>query len=199
MSESTYHEPLALVIISSISIGIAAIFAGWIALDIILRRGWRTMMAIMIPVFVINALYLWPITLWTYLKYGRPSKPSDGAKPSCHDKGGEMDMSSDGPENGHHAQGGGHDHANMDHGNMNHSAHVGDPESQKEGGGEHEHHMHHGSDRPMLATVTIGVCHCGAGCVLGDIVGEWIVYGAGLAIGSPPRALWVEYLIGMSQ
>ena len=43
--------------------------------------------------------------------------------------------------------------------------------------------MHHGSsDRPMFATITIAVCHCGAGCLLGDVVGEWLVYGAGISI-----------------
>lgn len=34
-----------------------------------------------IPVYVLNALYLAPITLWTYFNYGRPPtaklKPSD--------------------------------------------------------------------------------------------------------------------------
>merc|ERR1712093_762527 len=54
--------------------------------------------------------------------------------------------------------------------------------------------MHHGSsDRPMFATITIAVCHCGAGCLLGDVVGEWLVYGAGISINR--RSLWAEYLI----
>ena len=57
----------------------------------------------------------------------------------------------------------------------------------------HEHH-HMSTDRPMFATVTVGVCHCGAGCLLGDIVGEWLVYGTGARIRG--RMLWVEFLIG---
>jgi hypothetical protein len=28
-----------------------------------------------IPVYVLNALYLAPITLWTYFNYGRPNAP----------------------------------------------------------------------------------------------------------------------------
>ena len=38
-----------------------------------------------IPVYVINALYLWPITVWTYLKYGRPvvPRPGQNAPPHC--------------------------------------------------------------------------------------------------------------------
>lgn len=43
----SYHEPLALVIISSISLGLGALAALFILIDIILRRGWRSMMAIM--------------------------------------------------------------------------------------------------------------------------------------------------------
>lgn len=163
MASSSYKEPLALIIISSISIGIAAIAALWVATDIIIRRGWRSMMLIMIPVYVINALYLWPITLWTYLKYGRPSKPTKQDE----------------------------DHEEA----MKHSCHM-SKDSEMAEGGHNMHEMHHGSDRPMFATVTIGVCHCGAGCVLGDIVGEWLVYGTNAGIGSPPRLLWTEYLVG---
>lgn len=60
--------------------------------------------------------------------------------------------------------------------------------------GGHEGHNMGGGDRPMFATTTIGVCHCGAGCVLGDIIGEWIVYGTGATIRG--RALWPEFLVG---
>lgn len=153
-----------------------------------MRRGWRSMMAIMIPVYIINALYLWPITLWTYLNYSRPEKPqskSEAEQPpqSSHDSS-QTEVNSDMPDNEHEA--GGNCHSKT--GAEGHDGH--------EGGDDHMHHHHHGGDRPMFATVTIGVCHCGAGCVLGDIIGEWIVYGTGAAIGSPPRGLWVNYLVG---
>jgi len=55
-------------------------------------------------------------------------------------------------------------------------------------------HMHGGGDLPMFANVTIAVCHCGAGCVLGDLIGEWIVYGSGAMISG--RDIWPEWLIG---
>jgi hypothetical protein len=58
----------------------------------------------------------------------------------------------------------------------------------------HEHHHHMSAERPMFATVTVGVCHCGAGCLLGDIVGEWLVYGTGAQIRG--HTLWAEFLIG---
>ena len=38
------------------------------------------------------------------------------------------------------------------------------------------------------------VCHCGAGCVLGDVVGEWLVYGTNATING--RLLWTDYLVG---
>ena len=41
------NGPLALVILSSISIGIGAVASLWITFDIVSRKGWRTMMGIM--------------------------------------------------------------------------------------------------------------------------------------------------------
>jgi hypothetical protein len=49
-------------------------------------------------------------------------------------------------------------------------------------------------ERPMFATITIAACHCGAGCLLGDIVGEWLVYGTNAQIHS--RSLYPCFLIG---
>lgn len=42
-----YNPPLALTVISAISIGVAAVFSLWILFDIVQRRGRRSMMAIM--------------------------------------------------------------------------------------------------------------------------------------------------------
>jgi hypothetical protein len=114
-----------------------------------------------IPVYIINATYLWPITLWVYVRHGRPSKPQqssyDHSEAMQHDQ--THDKSEDITMEGHDA-----------------------------------YHHHHGGDGPMFATITIAVCHCGAGCVLGDIIGEWSVYGAGITIAG--RMLWAEMLIG---
>lgn len=45
--EHTYEPPLALTIISGIFLGVGAICAVGVALDIIRRRGWQSMMGIM--------------------------------------------------------------------------------------------------------------------------------------------------------
>jgi hypothetical protein len=41
--------------------------------------------------------------------------------------------------------------------------------------------------------VTNAVSHCGAGCTLGDITGEWIVFAAGLSIAG--AAVWPELML----
>lgn len=110
-------------------------------------------------------------------------------------------MNEDGPVNkreehaghGHDAAAwhSGHNMAEMDHSGMDHSKMD---HSQMDHSGMDHSHMHHmGGDRPMLATVLAGVSHCGAGCVLGDIVGEWLVYGNTATING--RGIWVELLV----
>lgn len=178
-----------------------------------------------IPVYILNALYLAPLTLWTYLNFGRPSKPNkDSGLTQSHymhhggqDRGGnagayskaekEKDVesganamtvaqtSSDAtPHDDHHhhhhhhqPENGGSEQKALDRKAESNDAHQGDEISSPD-------HHHVSADRPMFATVTVAVCHCGAGCLLGDIVGEWLVYGTGARIRG--RMLWAEFLIG---
>lgn len=230
MSTNTFHEPLALTIISSIFLGSAGLVSAWIAFDIVRRRGWRTMMGVMIPVYILNALYLAPITLPTYLKYGRPPKPGHGGGSSCHGPEKKVD---DGTMDHHHHHHD-HDHAAMEKGH-DHTHHEADAKKVEEGTTDHQHHhdhdhdhaamakghdhahhdtdamkhdhsqhemkqghdhshMHHNDpNRPMFATITIAVCHCGAGCLLGDLIGEWIVFATNASING--KGLWVEWLL----
>lgn len=48
--------------------------------------------------------------------------------------------------------------------------------------GHHAHHHHHNHDRPFWVEVFAGTSHCGAGCTLGDIAAEFLVFFGGLAI-----------------
>jgi hypothetical protein len=102
-----------------------------------------------------------------------------------------------------------HDHANMMHADAgndhaDHTAHAhhdhaaADPDVEKEDAktkGMHDMHaMHHASpDRPFWVAVAIGVSHCGAGCVLGDIVGEWVIFGTNAQING--KNIWPELLV----
>ncbi|KAK5945212.1 hypothetical protein PMZ80_002416 [Knufia obscura] len=177
-----FHEPIALVILSSISIGLGGVTAGWIVLDSLLRRGWRSMFTIMIPVYVINALYLWPVTLRMYNRYGRPDKPSSSDGQAKQGGSEAIERDSDRVRKVSLGQQQHHDTSEST---------LNDEEAYK------ETNTSDNSARPFFATVTIGVCHCGAGCVLGDIIGEWLVYDIGATIGSnPPRQLWAQMLVG---
>lgn len=162
------------------------------------------MMSIMIPVYIVNALYLWPITLWTYLNYGRPPKPKKGetAPPQRAHHPPHAGAGGEETEGPHNTTGGcmGRNASNPTLNASNADAEKGKPgEEEKDchGDGDHMPDSSAGEGgRPMFATITIGVCHCGAGCVLGDIVGEWLVYGTNASIGSPGRLLWAEFLVG---
>ena len=46
----------------------------------------------------------------------------------------------------------------------------------------------------MFATMTVAFCQSGAGCWLGDVVGECLIYGTGTKING--ESLWVEFLVG---
>ena len=220
-----------------------------LALLLCLSSNYRVLYLHRIPVYILNALYLSPLTLWTYLNFGRPNKPSNSAaKSHCtHQTSGnpggiaeartgpeaeteakrsanaatvaQSNAKADGPppadDDDHHHHHHHHHHHQSNRGDCEqnaserHHRHEQRPDSQgditlnekAEGNNAHQgyqmsgHDHHHTSpSRPMFATVTAGVCHCGAGCLLGDIVGEWLVYGTGAQIRG--RMLWAEFLIG---
>lgn len=55
-----------------------------------------------------------------------------------------------------------------------------------------EHVRDQAPDKPGWATTAVGVSHCGAGCTLGDIAAETVVFLTGLTIAGV--ALWAEML-----
>jgi hypothetical protein len=59
--------------------------------------------------------------------------------------------------------------------------------SQKDG------KQHKNRAYPFWESVFVGVTHCGAGCTLGDIIGEWTIFWAGLTLAG--LALWPEYFL----
>lgn len=51
-------------------------------------------------------------------------------------------------------------------------------------------------EKSWVATVCVGVSHCGAGCTLGDIIGGWIIFAGGFRIAG--LSLWPEYIADYS-
>jgi hypothetical protein len=47
--------------------------------------------------------------------------------------------------------------------------------------------------KPFWQIVAVGVTHCGAGCTLGDIIAEWVIFWTGWMIAG--IALWPEYIL----
>lgn len=79
--------------------------------------------------------------------------------------------------------------------NMDHGIHQMDHDKLAEPETNPEHTMPpHKNRTPFSISVALSVCHCGAGCVLGDIIGEWIVYATNVQIKG--RSLWPEMLLG---
>ncbi|HSE45590.1 MAG TPA: DUF4396 domain-containing protein [Gemmatimonadales bacterium] len=56
----------------------------------------------------------------------------------------------------------------------------------------HEQGLEEPPDRPFWTKVAVGVSHCGAGCTLGDIVAEWVVFAVGAQIAG--LALFPAYI-----
>lgn len=46
--------------------------------------------------------------------------------------------------------------------------------------------------KPAWATTAVGVSHCGAGCTLGDILAEFVIFGLGATIAG--EALYAEMI-----
>lgn len=150
--------------------------------------------------YIINATYLGPLTYFIYLRYGRPPaiKPhlnEATIQASVNDPVGtqKTDTCHPGHENSVESSCSGDEKPTE-------SCHMAKQESDEEktchsnapASSGHACHSH-GVQRPMWATITVGVFHCGAGCVLGDIVGEWIAWGAGVTLNG--RMIWASLLI----
>lgn len=209
--DSGYSPPLALTILSGIFLCLGAVCAIIIAADILWRKGWQSMMWIMIPVYIINATYMLPLELYVYFRYGRPPKHEKAVPraavqckqpetngsigsdtttaltdPQAMQAQRQADKSSDPHPASHTACG-----AAEPRDDFSANSDTEKAERPLNTGADHCHH--HSSSRPMYATVLVGVSHCGAGCVLGDLVGEWLVYSTNTTING--QTIWVELLV----
>ena len=159
-----------------------------------------------------------PVTLYVYFKYGRAALPTPKSEEQttkhCHtsqvpapDQVKDNDASTDATgelanDTSSHCDAHNRDTdldasatvARADHDEPWSSSNASHSDAEKGHGGMTDcRHHHDAGSRPMWATVLVGVSHCGAGCVLGDLVGEWLVYGTGATING--HDIWVELLV----
>jgi len=73
----SYQVPTALTVIAGVFLGFGALCGIATLADIIWRRGWNSMMLIMIPTYPITATYMGPLGLYLYFGYGRAKKPGE--------------------------------------------------------------------------------------------------------------------------
>jgi len=126
--------PTWLTAVAWTALAVAAASAAVIVIDVY-GRGYRQRhMPVMEAVWPITALYLGPLAVWGYRRYGRPASPQ----------------------------------WLTDHG------------------------ADHPPDKPRWAGVTVDTSHCGAGCTLGDVVAEFVVFGLGATIAG--SGLLAEYV-----
>jgi hypothetical protein len=140
--------------------------AGIIGYDIAVNHR-RQPMGVMNVVYPITALYLGPLALALYWRWGRAAggtvtppmslsqqTVSNAAAPSGGDRG--------------YLPGGGHAHHDL--------------ASPAGPGGADQHARHAGRARPRWVTIAIEVSHCGSGCALGDVISEFAIFALGLTI-----------------
>jgi hypothetical protein len=139
--------------------------AGVIGYDIAGRHRHQPM-AVMNAVYPITALYFGPLAVWFYWRWGRaPAKAHASTAPLHADPVAEAALA--GP--GHPGQ------LPREHASP---APAGEPQPAAR-------------RRPGWVMMATEVSHCGAGCVLGDVVSEFVIFWFALAIAG--TTLWAEY------
>ncbi|MCY0386678.1 DUF4396 domain-containing protein [Robbsia sp. Bb-Pol-6] len=75
--------------------------------------------------------------------------------------------------------------------------------------GQHDHRggsmamNGHGKEKPMWQATFVGASHCGAGCAVGDFIGDWFAFGLGMTVfgsllgGTYLCAFVLAYLFGV--
>lgn len=150
--------------------------------DVAVRRHRQTM-PVMEWVWPITSLYLGPIALWAYLRYGRQYSPAYLAEhpvaPSM--AGMEVSGGATAAMDTSAMDTSGMDVAGGDMGGMDMSG-GGVPEPDASGGDMAGMDMGERPPVPHWVRVGISTSHCGAGCTLGDIAAEWLIFGLGLTL-----------------
>jgi hypothetical protein len=168
--------PVGLTVAAWFSLSVSFCCASVIAYDIAFGRR-RQPMGVMNFVFPITALYLGPLALALYWRWGRAAAPTAMASRSMSPVVASQPAAVGAGEGGRMNGGQNADHA---------MAGAAGP------GGADEPAPRGERASPRWVAMAIEVSHCGAGCSLGDVISEFAIFGLGLTIGGVTLA--AEYV-----
>jgi hypothetical protein len=168
--------PTWMTFIAWIYLGVCFLCAGLIVFDVTVNHR-RQSMGVMNFVFPITALYFGPLALFFYWRRARGSAVQPSMSAISAPMVGKSDQPSTEADHGHS----GH--------NGNNAHHAMAQMTTPEGGAASTAAIV--QERPSWVTMAIEVSHCGAGCTLGDVISEFVIFGFGFTIVS--RALFAEY------
>jgi uncharacterized protein DUF4396 len=158
--------PVWLTVVAWLYLSICFCCASAIAYDIAFNHR-RQPMGVMNFVFPITALYLGPLALALYWRWGRAAaRTAMAPMPMSRVAASRVAVASAG--DGMQMHGGQHAHHEM--------AGAAGPDGTDEPAQPGER------ARPWWVTMAIEVSHCGAGCSLGDVISEFAIFALGLTI-----------------
>src|SRR5918996_742866 len=169
--------PFWLQLLADVYLAFGVASALYITYDILLR-GHRMEMKIMNIVWPITAFYFGPVGLWAFWHIGHVNLLKIGKE--AQEEKGHHHM-----EEGHHMEGASHKKGNYQEDTRSRDVstrHLIAPHDISKG------------KKPFWETVFVSDTHCGAGCTIGDVVSEWIVYLGGTAILIAGSLLLTEYI-----
>jgi hypothetical protein len=149
--------------------------AGIIGYDITVSRR-RQPMGVMNAVYPITALYFGPLALAFYWRWARAARRPSAAPASVSREPAPRRAMA--PARGGQGMHGVH-HADEDMAAGDRTDRTDDPPSARR-------------SKPGWAVMATEVSHCGSGCVLGDVISEFVIFALALTIAG--TALWAEYL-----
>ena len=166
--------PTWLTAVAWVYLSICFACTGIIGYDITVNRRPQPM-GVMNAVYPITALYFGPLALAFYWRWARAARrPAAATAPVSPEAVPRRAMATAGDGQGVR----GVPHADEDMGG--HGADpAGDPRSGKR-------------SKPGWAVIATEVSHCGSGCVLGDVISEFVIFALALTIAG--TTLWAEYL-----
>jgi hypothetical protein len=167
--------PTWLTAVAWVYLSICFVCAGIIGYDVTVNRR-RQPMGVMNAVYPITALYFGPLALAFYWRWARAARRPAAAPASVsRESAPRRAMAPAGDGQGMHGVG----HSDEDMAGERVAGRTGGPPSGKRG-------------KPGWAVMATEVSHCGSGCVLGDVISEFVIFALALTIAG--TTLWAEYI-----